>query len=278
MMRPMLRLEREPADTAPSVSAVATLTEAVVVGSGKGGVGKSSLATLLAAEIARQGRRVLLLDGAQNQGNLHILLGVRPSRALDALLRGEAEPEELLVRVAEGLWLLPGTSGSEQVQGLSALDRARLHRRLTGLYDAFDLVVIDAGPGLDAAIRVAAMRATRLVTVAVPEPASLSDAYALLKLVHLQAPTLPIDVLVNRTLSAEEGPATYERLGLAARRFLERDLGYLGSVGEDPAIGRAVRTPGALLAAVFPEVSAAAERLLRAPGATEAAVTSIAAH
>jgi hypothetical protein len=103
----------------------------VVIGSGKGGVGKSVLSIALAAAFARMGHRTLLLDGAQNQGNLHILLGVRPARAAGRLLAGEAEPAALHGVGERELVLVPGDSGAEALYTLSAIDRARLHRRLS---------------------------------------------------------------------------------------------------------------------------------------------------
>lgn len=221
---------------------------AFVVGSGKGGVGKSVLSVLLSIELARSGRRVLLLDGAQNQGNLHILLGVRPAHRLESLLTGEIDAAELLRPLDERLWLLPADSGTERLHALGPVDRARLHHRLSALYDDFDAVVVDSGPGIESAVRVAMMRANRLAVVTVPEPAALSDAYALMKIVHLQLPGLPLEVLVNRVLDESEGPAAFERLSLAGQRFLGRPLRYLGAVPEDPEVTEAVRRPGRLLA------------------------------
>ena len=232
-------------------------TEAVVLGSGKGGVGKSVLSVLLAAALARAGRRVLLLDGSQNQGNLHVLLGVHPARRLSALLAGEAGPRDLLLPLAERLWLLPADSGAETVHALTAVDRARLHHRLTGLYGDFDSVVVDSGPGIESVVRVAGLRAARLVVVAVPEPASLSDAYALIKIVHGQLPGLPVDVLVNRAAGEDESLDTFARLEHAAGRFLGRSLGHLGHFPEDAELRAVARDPGALLR----HRSAAADRL-----------------
>jgi flagellar biosynthesis protein FlhG len=143
---------------------------------------------------------------------------------------------------------MPADSGAERLHALGPVDRARLHLRLSGLYDGFEAVVVDSGPGIESAVRVATMRAGRLAVVAVPEPASLSDAYALMKLVHLQLPQLPLEVLVNRVSDPGEGPATFERLSLAARRFLGRELAYLGAVPEDAWLRDAVRHPGRLLA------------------------------
>jgi flagellar biosynthesis protein FlhG len=234
---------------------------AFVIGSGKGGVGKSALSVLLAAELARGERRVLLLDGAHNQGNLHVLLGVRPAARLDALVAGEIEVADLVVPIAERLWLLPGDSGAESLHGMAPVDRARLQRRLSSVYDEFDAVVVDAGAGIESVLR-ATIRASRLVVVAVPEPASLSDAYALIKIAHLQVPSLAVDVVVNRALGDGEAHTAFGRLQLAAERFLRRELRYLGAVSEDAEIARRVRTPGALLAHASTEVAAVAGSLL----------------
>ncbi len=236
---------------------------AVVIGSGKGGVGKSVLSVALAAAFARGGRRTLLLDGAQNQGNLHILLGVRPAAPLSALLAGEARPEELLVSVTANLSLLPSDSGDEALYTLGAIDRARLHRRLSALYDAFDAVVIDGGSGIDSVVRAGGIRASRLAVVAAPEPASLADAYALLKIVNLQIPSLPIEVMVNRVSADDEGQAVFDRLHLAAERFLRRELGYLGCVPEDESLRQGARRPGALLETRIEAIDAIAARLER---------------
>jgi flagellar biosynthesis protein FlhG len=243
----------------------------VVIGSGKGGVGKSVLAASLASSAARGGKRTLLLDGSQNQGNLHVLLGVRPRARLETILTLETSPEELLVHVTENLTLLPVEAGAESLYALTPLDRARLHLRLTALYERFDAVVIDAGPGIESPMR-ALIRATRLVVVAVPEPASLSDAYALVKIATLRSPGLPIDILINRTFSAGEGSASFERCDLASRRFLRRGLGYLGAVSEDEGLRRAARNPGEILLLRNDSIDEIAAGLFRADAmASEAA-------
>jgi flagellar biosynthesis protein FlhG len=224
----------------------------IVIGSGKGGVGKSVVSALLAQRLATDGRRVLLVDGSQNMGNLHVLFGVQRGARLEHVLAEAVAPRDLLVSVTEHLWLLPADSGVESLHALGGVDRARLHHRLSALYDEFDTVVVDAGPGIENVVRVSTMGATRLVIVTVPEPAALTDAYATIKIVHAQVTDLPIDVLVNRVEDAGEGPQAYDRLATAAERFLHRRLRYLGALWEDRLIRRAVRAPGRLATGLGP--------------------------
>ena len=237
---------------------------AIVIGSGKGGVGKSILAITMSVALARTGRRILLVDGAQNLGNLHVLLGVRPEITPQALLHEDTEPEQLVMSVAPGLWLLPADSGAETVQRLGATDRARLHRRMTAVFRNFDAVVIDAAAGLDGAVRCATLHATRLVVVTVPEPAALTDAYALMKVVHGQHSQLPFDVLVNRVQHDDEGTTAFSRLETATRRFLGRGLHFIGSVPEDPAMRALACDPVALLDADGTSVAQNAVRQITA--------------
>jgi flagellar biosynthesis protein FlhG len=224
----------------------------LVVGSGKGGVGKSVVSVLLAERLTRDGRRVLLVDGDQNMGNLHVLLGLGRAARLEQVLSETAAPRDLLTPVTDRIWLLPADSGAETLYSLGSVDRARLHHRLSALYDDFDVVVVDAGPGLESVVRVATMRATRLVVVTAPEPAALTDAYATIKIVHAQLRELPVDILVNRVMDDREGPQTFDRLATAADRFLHRGLRYLGALAEDEAIRRAVRIPGRLALGLEP--------------------------
>lgn len=221
-------------------------TPALVVGSGKGGVGKSFVSATLALSLADRGHRVLLVDGDQNLGNLHVLLGVRPALTPEALLDDHVAAHDLAIGVAPNCWLLPADSGADVVQRLSPTDRARLHRRITALYRDYDLVIIDAAAGLDCALRCVTLHATRLVVVTVPEPASLTDAYALVKVVHLRQPDMPCDVVVNRVTSDDEAVNAFSRLSTATDRFLRRGIGYLGAVPEDLGVRTLMRDPNLL--------------------------------
>lgn len=234
---------------------------ALVVGGGKGGAGVSVLSVLIASAMARRGRRVLLMDAALNQGNLHVLLSRPPVLTLRSLLAGEASPHELVIPVCEGLWLLPAESGAEVVHALTPMDRARLHVRLATLMDDYDVTVVDAGTGIDSVLRSALSRASRLLAVTTPDPAALADTYALIKILSLEAPGLPVDVLVNRVRDEAEGHTAWRRLEDAAGRFLGRSLDWLGSVPEDEQLVRAVRESRSLTD-MDARVAPLAERLL----------------
>jgi flagellar biosynthesis protein FlhG len=219
---------------------------ALVLASGKGGVGKSVLTVLLGSILAREGHRVLLFDGSQNLGNLHVLLGDTPVNNLEEVLSGEIDPEAVIRSVGPNLWLLPSDSGADSLYALDAVARARLHYRLSTLYDRFDTVIIDSGPGIDDVVRLCTMRATGLVVVTVAEPTALTDAYALIKIVTHRVPGLTVNVLVNHARSEVEARAAFDRLTTATRQFLQLDLEYLGAVPEDASLQLAVRQPGRL--------------------------------
>lgn len=221
-----------------------------VIGSGKGGVGKSLVSILLAESIASQGRRVLLCDADQNLPNLHVLLGMKPVVQTEALLYGDISPESLLRQLGENLWLLPGDPDTESVYALQAVERARLQRRLSELYQRYDAVIVDAGAGIESVVRVSTLGASRMLLVTTPEPTALTDAYALLKVIAAQSTGLPIDILLNRTMDDAEGMAAFQRLERACRQFLHHPIGWLGVLPEDPELQASVRSAEQLRDAV----------------------------
>jgi flagellar biosynthesis protein FlhG len=233
---------------------------AIVVGSGKGGVGKSLVAVTIASSLAASGKRVLLVDADFNLGTLHVLLGVRPSIQPEVLLDPDASVESLVVPVCHNLWLMPAASGAESLQRLGPHERVRWHRRVTQLFPDYDAVIVDCSAGLDGALRVTAMQASRLLLVTTPEPAALTSAYALIKLVHGRLPRLPIDILVNRTVHPDEGAAAVSRIHEACQRFLGREVRYLGAIDEDPGMRASLAHPERL---VDPAAAGRAQERLR---------------
>jgi flagellar biosynthesis protein FlhG len=210
-------------------------TAVVAVGSGKGGVGTSTVAALLATTMAELGRRVLLVDAGQRLGGLHHLLGVEPRASLGQL-RGEREAHELLVPVAERLSLFPASVGDEE---LRPTERRLLMRRVVSLYNGYELVVVDAGSSAESLVTACNDGASRLLAVTAGDRVSLVATYAVVKLLHERAPDVRVDIVANR-VDDDAADKLHEYLNGASVRFLSRTVPYAGSIPDDPDFASAL--------------------------------------
>lgn len=246
----------------------------IALTSGKGGVGKTSIATNLAIAFARQGRRVLLVDGDLSLGNVDLLLGVVPTRNLGDVIFGRASIEEVVLKTVDGVLLLPSASGVEELADLDDFRRERLFRELARLEDSAELILLDTGSGIGRQTIHLARAADQVVVVTTPEPTAFSDAYATLKVLSRGRINGRPGIVVNMAATPEEGRETERRIRLVAERFLRLKPEYLGHVLLDTAVGRAVRGQLPLLKA-FPRSPAAAciedlaARLISEPPAPE---------
>jgi flagellar biosynthesis protein FlhG len=227
----------------------------IAVTSGKGGVGKTNLVTNLAVEMARLGRRVLLVDADLGLANVDIVLGLTPQATLAEVLRGECSIHDVLLTGPAGIRVLPAASGVAEITHLSSEDRLRLLGELDQLESEFDVVLLDTGAGISENVLFFASAAQEIVVVAIPEPTSIADAYALMKVLGARHAARRFRLVVNMVRSAEEGRDVYARLSDVAGRFLDVSIDYLGHILMDPAVRRAVtqRRPMCL---VFPEAPA----------------------
>jgi MinD-like ATPase involved in chromosome partitioning or flagellar assembly len=242
----------------------------VAVGSGKGGVGTSTVAALLAATMAAAGHRVLLVDAGQRLGALHHLLGVEPAGSLSELRGGERMPNELLVPVAERLFLFPSTV-DEGV--LRSTERQLLMRRVRSLYDEYALVVVDAGSSAESLVGACTDGATRLLAVTGADRISLVATYALVKLLHERANNVRVDILANR-VSDESADLLHDYLNAASVRFLSRTVPFAGTIPEDPDFGSALAAGLGTDEAVLGSNAAIAVRAIGERLLTDSAVPS----
>ncbi len=221
----------------------------VVVGSGKGGVGTSTVSALLALAAAAEGRKVLLLDGDESAGSLHLLLGLTDAGpGIGSLRGGDLTPRDLLRRLGKNLWFLPGGGGgADATLALALGERRALFRRVAGLYDEFDLVVLDGGSHLTSVMAACGAGAERLLALTTPDRVAMAATYALLKVGTERFPCLPMEIVVNGTdpASAEE---VFRMMFLAGSRFLRLEVPYGGSIPRDPELeqlhaeGRSLRS------------------------------------
>lgn len=213
----------------------------LAVTSGKGGVGKTNVVAGLAMTLARQGQRVLVLDADFGLANLDILLGLTPPWTLEHVLRGERVMEEIVVQGPCGIHVIPASSGIQELTQLDTLSELRLVQGLQRLSGSYDWMLIDTAAGIhDSVIRLL-LAAQEVVLVTTPEPTSLVDAYAMVKVVHLRDPQKPLWVMVNNAHTVEEAEETLAQLQAATSRFLGKELQVLGMLPSDPHLLQAVR-------------------------------------
>ncbi len=254
----------------------------IVVGAGKGGVGTSVVAGLLAIAAARSGERVLLVDGDEAVGSLHLLFGLNDAGpGLGALRGGRIVPRDLLVTLAPGLTLLPGGGGGlDATLAVAAADRRVLFRRVAGLYEHFGLVVVDGGSRLDSVMAACAAGSEKLLCVTGTERIALAGSYALLKVTRTRFPGLSTELVINGA-TTHAGRGAYSIVEAATASFLGAAVPLCGVVPDDPDVREGVREerPLHLIGDASPALEAASaivHRILRedaeAPGAAAAVI------
>ena len=213
----------------------------IAVTSGKGGVGKTSLAVNLSIALAQRGLRTALLDADPGTANADVMLGVSPARRLERLRSGDSLGT-LLVEGPGGIGLVPGLAGMAQVAGPLC---SEVLTRLGELNRSCDVLVVDTGAGIGPGVTEFVRAADDAVFVVTPEPTSIVDAYALLKTLHrtpgAPAPQTRCSIVVNQVRTRRDADETSGRLVAAAERFLDVPLGTLGSIPWDASVPKAVR-------------------------------------
>lgn len=219
------------------------------VASGKGGTGKSILASNLAVLRSKAGERVLLVDFDAGLANAHLLLGLAPQHDLSHVLQGQVSAQDALVPGPAGLKLLSGGVGRHILANPTRRELDRLFKALRPLEDQFDLIVIDHGAGVSYATVTHLAAATTLLLVTNHEVTALSDGYALYKRAHLANPSIRVGLVVNRAPDEGRAQSAWERFQSASQRFLGHAPERVGWVPYDMAVLRSVeqRVPVTLL-------------------------------
>lgn len=210
--------------------------------SGKGGVGKTTLSLNLGIALAKQGLQVLLMDADLGLANVDILLGVSPERTVQDLLSGEASALDVVVEGPEGLSILPAASGMAEHEAWQIEDRHRLAEELGRLERGYDLILVDTGAGISSKVTDFVLASDRVFVVAVPEPTSIADAYAMVKVCHQQGKAPKMGLIVNRARSPREAFALHQKFDQIVERFLGIQIDRSGYVLEDIAVEQASRS------------------------------------
>jgi flagellar biosynthesis protein FlhG len=224
----------------------------VAVTSGKGGVGKTNFSANLAVLSAKAGRRVLIIDADLGLANVEILFGLKPRHHLGDLLAGTLTIDQVLAHGPQGIRVLPAGSGMQSLTHLDAAQKRVLIAALDPLEDEFDLVIIDSGAGIGDNVLFFVGAAQEAILVVSPEPTSLTDAYATVKVLSQQAGVRHFSVVVNTAPHELRAREIFEKLNAVTDRFLKANVRYLGYLPRDENVHRAVMAQRPLLDA-FPQ-------------------------
>lgn len=213
----------------------------IAIASGKGGAGKTSFTLNLANMLTSKGKRVLIFDADIGLANLDVQLGITPSKDLSDVISGHCDLEDIMVRSERGFYILPGRSGFEKVPFLSTMERRNIFNKLRELAGSFDVLLLDTAAGIDDEVLGFSKFADRTLMVVTPDPSSITDAYAVIKLLKLHHDCENAEIVINQAGSLQEGKMTYDKLSTAAKQFLKVDVPLTGIVPYDRQWSAAVK-------------------------------------
>lgn len=219
----------------------------MAVTGGKGGVGKTNVSVNLATAFAQAGRQVLLLDADLGLANVDVLLGLYPKLNLSNVLSGERTLEEVIIDGPCGVMIIPSASGLQEMTSLSSIIHAGLIRAFSDLSHDLDVLIIDTAAGISDGVTSFCRAAQEVIIVVCDEPASITDAYALIKVLNKQYEINRFRIIANMTRELKEGFVLYKKLLKATDLFLDVTLDYMGAVPYDEYLRRAVQKQRAVV-------------------------------
>lgn len=213
----------------------------IAIASGKGGVGKTNITASLAIALRQLNKKVLIFDADLGLSNIDVVLNLAAKYNIDHLFRGEKTLKDLIIEGPQGVQVLPASSGIQELTSLDEFQRLRLIEEFESYDDHMDYLLIDTSSGISSNVAFFCMAAQEIVIVTSGEPTSLTDAYALIKVLFTKYQEKNFKVLVNNVQDGKEAVEIYNRLSTAAERFLSISLDYIGFVPHDKVVPKAVR-------------------------------------
>ncbi len=242
MVSPML-MSNDRIDQAAGLRSIANPkpVKVIAVTGGKGGVGKTNVSVNLALALSGLGREVMLMDADLGLANVDVMLGLKPVYNLSHVINGERTLEEILVEGPGGIKIVPAASGVKLMSDLAPAQHAGLIQAFSELSFDLDVLLVDTAAGISNSVVNFSRAAHEVLVVVCDEPASLTDAYALMKVLNRDHGVQRFNVLSNMSHSAQEGREMFAKLLKVADRFLDATLTYLGTVPYDEYLIKAVK-------------------------------------
>ncbi|KDC53831.1 MinD/ParA family ATP-binding protein [Pseudoalteromonas sp. S3431] len=213
----------------------------IAVTGGKGGVGKTNVSLNTAIALGQQGNRVLVLDADLGLANCDVMLGLRVERNLSHVLSGECELDEILVEGPAGIKIVPATSGSQSMVELSQSEHAGLIRAFSELNTEFDILIVDTAAGISDMVLSFSRAAQDVMVVVCDEPTSITDAYALIKVLSREHGVYKFKIVANMVRSMREGHELFAKLSKVTDRFLDVSMELVATIPYDENMRKATR-------------------------------------
>lgn len=231
------------------------ITRVISFTSGKGGVGKTQTVVNTAIALARLGKSVLILDADLGLANVNVLLGLHPRHTLYDVFCGKKSLREIILTGPEGISIIPAASGVESICDLNAEQKLMLLSGIEEIAHSYDYLLLDTRAGISGDVMYFNTASSEIVCVINNEPTSLTDAYAVIKVLATNYGEKKISVIANNVNDDRDGQQAFTRLAGAVNRFLHVELKYLGSIPRDGAVTQAVRSQKPVLE-LFPSTNA----------------------
>ena len=239
----------------------------IAVTSGKGGVGKTSITVNLAIQLCRSGYRVVIIDGDLGLANVEVIMGIVPKYSMYDLINSKLDLSDVLIEGPAGIKFISGGTGIVELANLDKQEFDRILCTMSALDNYADFILIDTGAGISSGVTGFVLAAREVILVTSPEPTSITDAYAVLKVISQNNANCSVRLILNMVEGPREAEDVLGRLNTAAERFLGTGIKSLGYLVRDPAVGKAIKMQTPLMVA-FPKCAAArdmariAERIL----------------
>ncbi len=213
----------------------------ITVASGKGGVGKTNVSANLAMSLTNMGKKVLLMDADLGLGNVDVMLGVHPVYNLSHVINGERTLEEVIVEGPAGINIIPASSGIKNMAELTPEEHVGLVRAFSEIGNDLDVLLIDTAAGISDSVITFSRAAQEMLIVVCDEPASITDAYALMKVLNKEHGIQRFRILVNMVHSVQQGRELFGKLLKVTDKFLDVTLDFVGTVPFDDYLRKAVQ-------------------------------------
>lgn len=216
-------------------------TRIIAVTSGKGGVGKTNVATNMGIAYAQMGKKVIVIDADLGLANVNVILNVIPQYNLYHVIKKQKKMSEIIIDTAYGIKLIVGASGFSKIANMEESEREEFIKEMYALSDV-DIIIIDTGAGVSKNVLSFVAAADEVLIVTTSEPTAITDAYGIIKVIATEVENMKLNLkmVINRVDSAAEGKKIADRMISIAAQFLNLKIEYLGFIYNDSAVSKAV--------------------------------------